>query len=164
MNDQLWRSAFPSALYCIPFLKSEQVSPDHVVVLKYWTEEEFTKKETSFTWYTTTVDNMVVDMEKDPGNLSEFTANNTIHMQRHEKNEGVIREVLGFIQEKIASKGEKVMVVCSTGKHLSSVVIGCYRKVYDNWAISSVVEEMRRYQGVGSAQLVLEQWVEMFEL
>ena len=59
-------------------------------------------------------------------------------------------------------KGEKVLIVCATGKYLTSMTIGCWRKTHQQWAMSSIFEEMRRFEGVGSAQLPLEQFVEMY--
>ena len=161
VNDYLWRSSFPSGKYCMPFLR-QFIAPQHIVVLYYWPAEEFSKQSSSFDYYITDIENMVGDLDSSSGNLSDFTVNNTAHQERHEENGKKVMEILKFLEE-CKSKKEKVLLVCSSGKHLTSLVIGCYRKAYDKWALSSVFEEMRRFRGVGSAQLPLEQMVEMWE-
>lgn len=39
------------------------------------------------------------------------------------------------------------LVCCNMGRHRSGTVVGCYRKL-QKWALSSILEEYRRYAGV----------------
>lgn len=162
VNEGLWRSAFPSAKYCMPFLK-EHVAPQHIVVLYYWPADEFSKQTSSFDFYVSNMEIIASDLDTRCGNMSDFTVNNAAHMERDEVNRMKVKAILDFIRE-CEGRKEKVLVVCSTGKHLTSLVVACYRKRYDKWAFSSIFEEMRRFRGVGSAQLPMEQMVEKWEL
>lgn len=161
VNEGLWRSAFPSAKYCMPFL-DKCVAPTHIVVLYYWPVEEFGKQSSSFDFYSSNMENIASDLDNRGGNLSDFTVNNAAHMERSDENRQKVKAILNFIRE-CEDKKEKVLLVCSTGKHLSSLVVACYRKLFDKWAYSSIFEEMRRFRGVGSAQLPMEQMVEMWD-
>jgi len=38
------------------------------------------------------------------------------------------------------------LVCCNMGRHRSGTVVGCYRKL-QRWALSSILEEYRRYAG-----------------
>ena len=146
----------------MPFLK-KVVDPKHIVVLYYWPAEEFSKQSTSFDFYITDIESMVGDLDSRPGNMSDFTMNNIVHLERCEENKKVMMNILEFLK-KCQSKEERVLLICASGKHLTSLIIGCYRKFVDKWALTSILEEMRRYRGVGSAQLPLEQMVEMWEI
>jgi hypothetical protein len=39
------------------------------------------------------------------------------------------------------------LVCCNMGRHRSGTVVGCYRKL-QRWALSSILEEYRRYAGI----------------
>ena len=40
-----------------------------------------------------------------------------------------------------------VLVCCNMGRHRTGTVVGCYRKL-QRWALSSILEEYRRYAGM----------------
>jgi len=54
-----------------------------------------------------------------------------------------------------------LMLTCSQGKHLSGIVVGCFRKTQQNWSLVSVFEEYRRFAGPGFMQSH-EQFIEAF--
>lgn len=158
-SESVYRSSFPSAQYNYPHLRG--VGLDKVIALTYWAADKFAEADTSFGYAITTLEELPKHLEANAGSLSDFTLNNTVHMERQQANAQVVQEILGHVKE-CEDKGEKVLIVCATGKYLTSMTIGCWRKTHQQWAMSSIFEEMRRFEGVGSAQLPLEQFVEMY--
>ena len=159
-SELVYRSAFPSEQYNYPHLR--KVGLTKVITLTYWPSEKLPEARTSFGYAVTSLDELKNHLETNSGNLSDFSLNNAIHMERQKANAGVVREILAEIKE-CEENGFKVLLSCASGKYLTSIVIGCWRKVHQCWAMSSIFEEMRRFQGVGSTQLPLEQFVEMYQ-
>ena len=158
-SENVYRSSFPSAKYNYPHLRG--VGFDKVITLTYWPAEKFAEADTSFGYSITTLEELPQHLEKNAGNLSDFTLNNHVHMERQQANASVMMKILEHVKES-EYKGEKLLIVCANGKYLTSITIGCWRKTHQNWALSSILEEMRRFEGVGSSLLPLEQFVEMF--
>ncbi|WVQ78523.1 hypothetical protein IAT38_000609 [Cryptococcus sp. DSM 104549] len=53
------------------------------------------------------------------------------------------------------------LVCCNMGRHRSGTVVGCYRKL-QRWALSSILEEYRRYAGM-KVRVLNEQFIELFD-
>ena len=153
------RSSFPSVQYNFPHLRS--LGLEKVIALTYWPEEKFAEADSSFGYSIMTLDELPKHLEVNSGNMSDFTLNSSVHMERQIANTKVMKEILEHIKES-EDKGEKILIACANGKYLTSITIGCWRKTHQSWAMSSVFEEMRRFAGVGSSQLHLEQFVEMY--
>ncbi|EIW69994.1 tyrosine phosphatase [Tremella mesenterica] len=54
-----------------------------------------------------------------------------------------------------------VLVCCNMGRHRTGTVVGCYRKL-QRWALSSILEEYRRYAGA-KVRVLNEQFIELFD-
>lgn len=68
------------------------------------------------------------------------------------------------------------LVCCNMGRHRSGTVVGCYRKL-QRWALSSILEEYRRYAGIkvrvlneqvragrqGNRSELINQFIELFD-
>ncbi|KAI9637899.1 protein-tyrosine phosphatase [Dioszegia hungarica] len=54
-----------------------------------------------------------------------------------------------------------VLVCCNMGRHRTGTVVGCYRKL-QRWALSSILEEYRRYAGM-KVRVLNEQFIELFD-
>jgi tyrosine-protein phosphatase OCA1 len=52
--------------------------------------------------------------------------------------------------------------MCRTGRYLSGVVIGCFRKLH-KWSLVSIFEEYRRFAG-SKFQQQNEQFIELFDV
>nr|XP_019013672.1 tyrosine phosphatase [Kwoniella pini CBS 10737]OCF52453.1 tyrosine phosphatase [Kwoniella pini CBS 10737] len=53
------------------------------------------------------------------------------------------------------------LVCCNMGRHRTGTVVGCYRKL-QRWALSSILEEYRRYAGM-KVRILNEQFIELFD-
>ncbi|KAK1924944.1 protein-tyrosine phosphatase [Papiliotrema laurentii] len=53
------------------------------------------------------------------------------------------------------------LVCCNMGRHRTGTVVGCYRKL-QRWALSSILEEYRRYAGM-KVRVLNEQFIELFD-
>lgn len=65
------------------------------------------------------------------------------------------------------------LVCCNMGRHRTGTVVGCWRKL-QRWALSSILEEYRRYAGmkvrvlneqvgVNSGEMLTQQFIELFD-
>lgn len=73
--------------------------------------------------------------------------------------EGTVLETLALI---LNPDKHPILVVDHLGMHRTGVVFGCLRKT-QRWALTSIVEEYRRYAGEKS-RLQNEQFVELFDI
>ncbi|KAL7424132.1 tyrosine-protein phosphatase required for protection against superoxide stress (By similarity) [Cryptotrichosporon argae] len=53
------------------------------------------------------------------------------------------------------------LVCCNMGRHRTGTVVGCWRKL-ERWALSSILEEYRRYAGM-KVRVLNEQFIELFD-
>ncbi|BEJ12029.1 hypothetical protein CspHIS471_0204890 [Cutaneotrichosporon sp. HIS471] len=53
------------------------------------------------------------------------------------------------------------LVCCNMGRHRTGTVVGCWRKL-QRWALSSILEEYRRYAGM-KVRVLNEQFIELFD-
>ncbi|KAL1405477.1 tyrosine-protein phosphatase required for protection against superoxide stress (By similarity) [Vanrija albida] len=53
------------------------------------------------------------------------------------------------------------LVCCNLGRHRTGTVVGCWRKL-QRWALSSILEEYRRYAGM-KVRVLNEQFIELFD-
>ena len=88
-----------------------------------------------------------------------------LHSARRAANHKQINEVLGHVQQfQQQQPSSLVLITCSTGRDLTSVVIGCYRHAMCKWTFSCCVEEMRRFINHKEGQEVHEELVKSFNL
>ncbi|WVQ71874.1 hypothetical protein IAR50_001416 [Cryptococcus sp. DSM 104548] len=53
------------------------------------------------------------------------------------------------------------LLCCNMGRHRTGTVVGCFRKL-QRWALSSILEEYRRYAGM-KVRVLNEQFIELFD-
>ena len=54
-----------------------------------------------------------------------------------------------------------LLIHCNKGKSRTGVVVGCYRRL-QNWSLTAIFEEYRRYQGRRGEKLIDLQFIELF--
>ncbi|KAL2330182.1 hypothetical protein Fmac_017763 [Flemingia macrophylla] len=70
--------------------------------------------------------------------------------------------IMDALEVLIDVRNHPVLIHCKRGKHRTGCLVGCLRKL-QNWCMSSVFEEYRRFAGVKSRAMDLT-FIEMFDI
>ncbi|KAG2373408.1 hypothetical protein C9374_012147 [Naegleria lovaniensis] len=89
--------------------------------------------------------------------LSKSLYSDEIYNTKHCTDE-LIKEALEILMNK---KYHPIMVVCSSGIHLTGTLIGCMRKLQD-WSLTSIFTEYECFAG-NNARHIDQQFIEMFD-
>jgi len=158
VDDYVHRSGYVAEMNA-PFVRSLGI--DKILILSAEPSKKLPETQTSFRVYESGVDDIVDDLvvtSPKCGQMSDFTLENHNHALKLGPNLSLVDKAVALILQSV--KNEKgVLVVCSMGTHLTSIVLGCYRKATYGWALSSIFEEMRRFCG---PQPLQEQMVELY--
>lgn len=74
--------------------------------------------------------------------------------------EDMVKETLELILD---SRKNPILIMCSTGIHITGAVIGCLRRL-QHWSLTSIIDKYRNHAGVIRTRFAYEQFIELFDI